>query len=178
MYYKETDISNIARIMMKPPARTLSKKDRNMLEEIQEYCEEKLQCRRKIIYDKFLDSSSKLKSKFQDCRDKCDNCLIKSGKPRSIPTISSIDNKYNSKTNAVPFASFRKASSLMKSSSSNSSSLKPVLALYTKSNSSSSSSSTTTTTVNNKRNISVYDDDFDDDFDVNVDEDDNFVEKI
>lgn len=77
VYYKSADVSNLARLMAKPPSRKVSKKDREMLDEMRDYCETSTDCRRKHFHDKFGSGGV-----FKRCGNMCDNCLAANRQPR------------------------------------------------------------------------------------------------
>jgi len=72
MFYNPRDVDKLARIMSKP---RLSKKDRGLLEEMQEYCENQVSCRRQVFAEKFTE----VRITSQRCGRMCDNCAAKSG---------------------------------------------------------------------------------------------------
>eukprot|EP00607_Mallomonas_marina_P009337 CAMPEP_0182420258 /NCGR_PEP_ID=MMETSP1167-20130531/4900_1 /TAXON_ID=2988 /ORGANISM="Mallomonas Sp, Strain CCMP3275" /LENGTH=443 /DNA_ID=CAMNT_0024595975 /DNA_START=99 /DNA_END=1427 /DNA_ORIENTATION=- len=53
LFYRPSDVSSLSRIMTRPPARRLSKKDENRLEEMQSYCESRSKCRRSVFREVF-----------------------------------------------------------------------------------------------------------------------------
>eukprot|EP01038_Epipyxis_sp_PR26KG_P007204 gene7204-9832_t len=112
MYYREYDVSALERLMIKPPARCLNARDRDRLEEMQEYCVAVNECRRKIFADKFGDNSMK----FDRCKDKCDNCNSSRGIARRKHEDSTqpLSNK-----NMITKPTLMKASEMMKQNKSN-----------------------------------------------------------
>eukprot|EP01041_Mallomonas_annulata_P003737 gene3737-7420_t len=79
LFYRHSDVTSLQRIMAKPPAYRISKKDENRLEEMQKYCESRKDCRRKIFSDIFGFNSN---ITFRNCDTLCDNCLFRNGTPR------------------------------------------------------------------------------------------------
>jgi superfamily II DNA helicase RecQ len=79
--YNRKDVDRLARIMSRP---RLAAKDRELLEEMQDYCENQLSCRRQTFSDKFTETRARLPR----CRGMCDNCKHQAGAPRRsfLPT--------------------------------------------------------------------------------------------
>eukprot|EP01033_Poteriospumella_lacustris_P011819 gene11819-8418_t len=73
--YNRKDVDRLARIMGRP---RLSAKDRDLLEEMHEYCENALSCRRQTFSDKFTETRSRLNR----CGRMCDNCKHQGGAAR------------------------------------------------------------------------------------------------
>ena len=108
LFYKPSDVDSLARLMSLGKVR-LSAREIDRLEEMKNYCEEEIDCRRKIFASAFgnvvespaLNNSSQrgkensknravtnqmpatiLSVKFSPCGSMCDNCNSKNGIPR------------------------------------------------------------------------------------------------
>ena len=77
IYYRHEDVSKLTRIMkMSGPGRrkSLSQKDKTLLDEMESYCEESKTCRRQIFAFHFNDSDKKKGNSIVCTNNKCDNC--------------------------------------------------------------------------------------------------------
>ena len=97
LFYRPKDIQALGRLMVQPPKRKLSNKDKDLcvvtanvtliilnlqsrLQEMQDYCEAHRECRRKFFSSKFGEtlcagSSSSSARVFRSCGSMCDNCI-------------------------------------------------------------------------------------------------------
>lgn len=73
LFYRPSDATALLRIMAAPPSHKVSKHNKEMLEEMVEYCSDVRHCRRRIFCERFGDT--KAIQTFSDCSNNCDNCL-------------------------------------------------------------------------------------------------------
>ena len=86
IWYRFEDVAKLTRIMKMPALgkkRGLSKNDEDLLNEMQEYCEERFLCRREIFAKHFVDPGKK-KDYFKPCKTMCDNCKGKYGQDNTF----------------------------------------------------------------------------------------------
>lgn len=81
LYYTPADVEKLARIMSRPPSGRLSARDRELLEEMKQYCEEEDCCRRHFFREKFSNPnglSARVRVAGSNrCNNMCDNCSPK-----------------------------------------------------------------------------------------------------
>eukprot|EP00981_Chlorochromonas_danica_P004158 scaffold833_cov177-Ochromonas_danica.AAC.4 len=88
LFYHPADINKLAQILTKPPSYKVSAKDRELLMEMQAYCEEDMHCRRQFFREKFSEEDDQgktlnkekmkkrllIQSAYPRCDKMCDNC--------------------------------------------------------------------------------------------------------
>ncbi len=74
MFYRPADVNSLARIMSM--GKRMTKRDKERLEEMEQYCEEEGDCRRKLFGKAFAEVKSAAPS-LRPCGDRCDNCNVR-----------------------------------------------------------------------------------------------------
>lgn len=116
LFYRETDIYHLKRIMTQPPKRKLSQRDVDMLQEMKNYCENTEDSCRKYYFHKIFTEDDLLKKNisFTSCGNMCDNCLKLKNQNLKIHLLLSTSLKSaTSNTIKIPLQS---ANSLLKAS--------------------------------------------------------------
>ena len=95
IYYRKEDVSKLAKIMkmpMKGKKKSAKDKDKDLLQEMQNYCEETATCRREIFASYFVDPDKKRVS-FNCKNHLCDNCRNNSNAKSNRNTLTLQENK-------------------------------------------------------------------------------------
>jgi len=82
LFYKPSDVSSLLRIMH-IGKRSIPKRDKDRLEEMKDFCEDQVKCRRKLFSTTFGSLlATGYEPAFKRCEDMCDNCRARHGHPR------------------------------------------------------------------------------------------------